>query len=80
MPGVFPAGGGGMLKFRIDRRISFTLNDRQNTLVKTDVQICSMCMINSNGRTATFSVKSLKTTVTLSFTDLVFYFPSWQDC
>ena len=69
-----------MLKFRIDRRISFTLNDRQNTLVKTDVQICSMCMINSNGRTATFSVKSLKTTVTLSFTDLVFYFPSWQDC
>ena len=69
-----------MLKFRIDRRISFTLNDRQNTLVKTDVQICSMCMINSNGRTATFSVKSLKTTVTLSFTDLVFYFSSWQDC
>ena len=78
MPGV--CQGGGMLKFRIDRRISFTLNDRQNTLVKTDVQICSMCMINSNGRTPSFSVKSLKTTVTLSFTDLVFYFPSWQDC
>ena len=74
------ARGWGDVEVRIDQRISFTLNDRQNTLVNTDVQICSMCMINSNGRTANFSVKSLKTTVTLSFTDLVFYFPSWQDC